>query len=93
MCSSWRFFSFCKELKRSSSKDWIDIFADRKVEINAVSSEFIHVLSHQKLHAQFWKVKTNDINLRNYQLIAKEELENYPVSRLTEKYFETLALI
>jgi len=30
--------------------------------------------------------------LKNYQLIAKEELENYPVSRLTEKYFETLEL-
>ena len=24
--------------------------------------------------------------------LAKEELENYPVSRLTEKYFETLEL-
>lgn len=74
------------------SEDWVDIFADEKVEIQSVSPEFIHVLSHQKLHAQFWKVKTNDINLKNYQLIAKEDLENYPVSRLTEKYFETLEL-
>ena len=73
-------------------EDWIDIFADKKVEIQSVSVEFIHVLSHQKLYAKFWKVKTNDINLKNYQLIAKEELENYPVSRLTEKYFETLEL-
>jgi A/G-specific adenine glycosylase len=74
------------------SEAWADIFADKKVEIQSVSSEFIHVLSHQKIHAQFWEVKTNDINLKNYQLIAKEELENYPVSRLTEKYFETLKL-
>ena len=75
-----------------SSENWVNIFGDEKVEIQSVSIEFIHVLSHQKLHAQFWKVKINDINLKNYQLIAKEELENYPVSRLTEKYFETLEL-
>lgn len=75
-----------------SSENWVNIFGNEKVEIQSVSVEFIHVLSHQKLHAQFWKVKTNDINLKNYQLIAKEELENYPVSRLTEKYFETLEL-
>ncbi len=63
------------------------------VEIKAVSSQFIHILSHQKLYAQFWKVETNEIDLSNYQLIRIEELENYPVSRLTEKYLETLALI
>jgi len=80
------------EKKLILSEDWADIFADEKVEIQSVSSEFIHVLSHQKLHAQFWKVKINDINLNNYQLIAKEDLKNYPVSRLTEKYFETLEL-
>ena len=74
------------------SEDWIEIFTDEKIEIQSVSPEFIHVLSHQKLHVQFWKVKAHDINLKNYQLIAKEELENYPVSRLTEKYFETLEL-
>jgi len=74
------------------SEEWVDFFTDAKVEIQSISSEFIHVLSHQKIHAQFWKVKTNDINLKNYQLIAKEELENYPVSRLTEKHFETLEL-
>ena len=74
------------------SEVWTDFFADEKVKIQSVSTEFIHVLSHQKLYAQFWSVKSNDINLKSYQLIAKEELENYPVSRLTEKYLETLEL-
>ena len=53
------------EKKLISSEDWVDIFADEKVEIQSVSPEFIHVLSHQKLHAQFWKVKTKQQNIRS----------------------------
>ncbi len=86
------FFVRVNEKELLLSEEWANMFAGVKVEIQSISSEFIHVLSHQKIYAQFWEVKTNDINLRNHQLIAKEELENYPVSRLTEKYFETLEL-
>ena len=57
-----------------------------------MSSEFIHVLSHQKIHAQFWSVKSSNISLKEFELVPKEDLLNYPVSRLTEKYFETIKL-
>ena len=74
------------------SEGWTHIFGNEDVNIKCVSREFIHLLSHQKIHARFWRIQTDQVNLKSYQLVAKKELEKYPVSRLTEKYFETLEL-
>jgi A/G-specific adenine glycosylase len=87
------FYQRISEKELISSAGWAGIFLDEKIKIESVSAELIHVLSHQKLHTKFWKVKADNLNLQNFQLIAIEELINYPVSRLTEKYFETLGLI
>ena len=73
--------------------DWANIFNGAKVEIVSISPEFIHVLSHQKLHAKFWRLKTKNVQLKNFDFIAEKDLLIYPVSRLTEKYFETIELI
>ena len=61
-------------------------------DIKSVSSEFIHILSHQKIHAQFWHIKAVDVVLKEYELIPKNNLFEFPISRLTEKYFETIEL-
>ena len=76
-----------------ATEGWAEIFQGDGLEINSISPEFIHVLSHQKIHAKFWKIKAEDVALKNFDLIAKKDLLNYPVSRLTEKYFETIELI
>ena len=76
-----------------ATEDWAKIFQGDSLEINSISPEFIHVLSHQKIHAKFWKIKAEDVALKNFDLIAKKDLLNYPVSRLSEKYFETIELI
>ncbi len=76
-----------------AAEDWKNIFNGAKVEIASISPEFIHVLSHQKIHAQFWRLKTKNVQLKNFDFIAEKDLLNYPVSRLTEKYFETIELI
>ena len=75
------------------SEEWISIFNGAKVEIISVSTDFIHVLSHQKIHAHFWKIKTQNVQLNNFDFIEVKDLLSYPVSRLTEKYFETIELI
>lgn len=74
------------------SDHWNAFFQKNKFDVSLVSSEFIHVLSHQKIHAQFWSVKSSNISLKEFELVPKEYLLNYPVSRLTEKYFETIKL-
>jgi len=74
------------------SDEWLRIFLNSTCEVKSISSEFIHILSHQKIHAQFWHIKAASVVLDEYELISKNSLFNFPVSRLTEKYFETIEL-
>ena len=74
------------------SDEWSRIFLNSICEVKSVSSEFIHILSHQKILAQFWQIKATDLVLEKYELISKNSLFEFPVSRLTEKYFETIEL-
>jgi len=74
------------------SDEWLDIFLNPICDVKSVSSEFIHILSHQKIHAQFWQIKAAGVSLEKYDLISKNSLLEFPVSRLTEKYFETINL-
>ena len=75
------------------SEEWLNFFKANKLDVCLVSNEFVHVLSHQKIYAQFWQLKAKDISLKEYKLVPKKDLLNYPVSRLTEKYFESIKLI
>jgi hypothetical protein len=74
------------------SDEWSKVFFDSKCDVKSVSSEFTHILSHQKIQAQFWQIKAADVVLREYELIPKNSLLEFPVSRLIEKYFETIEL-
>ena len=74
------------------SDDWLKIFLNSTCDVKSVSSEFIHILSHQKIHAQFWHIKAASVVLKEYERISKNSLLEFPVSRLTEKYFETIEL-
>jgi len=74
------------------SDEWSDIFLNPIYDVKSVSSEFIHILSHQKIHAQFWQIKAAGVSLEKYELVSKNRLLEFPVSRLTEKYFETINL-
>ena len=75
------------------SEEWLNFFKANKLDVCLVSNEFVHVLSHQKIYAQFWQLKAKDISLKECKLVPKKDLLNYPVSRLTEKYFESIKLI
>ncbi len=79
-----------KELINTS--EWETLIDADDVEIVSVSGEYIHKLSHQKLHVVFWNLKSTEITLPEYELVAKNTLLSYPVSRLMEKYFETLVI-
>ena len=74
------------------SDEWSKVFFNSKCDVKSVSSEFIHILSHQKIHAQFWLINTCGVVLKEYELISKNSLLEFPVSRLIEKYFETIEL-
>lgn len=50
-----------------------------------------HVLSHQVIHAVFYKVDVSEIQLdKEYLKIRVDDIDDYPVSRLVHKYLEQL---
>jgi A/G-specific adenine glycosylase len=72
------------------SDDWQNIFGGYDLEIKSVSSNFTHQLSHQKIHAKFWEIKINNFSVKGFEKISREDIVKYPVSRLMEKYLNTI---
>ena len=69
------------------------MFAKAKImKIDQRMKEVKHVLSHQQIFAKFYKIEL-DLELEyvgnRMQLISLDELSNYAVSRLVDRYFET----
>ena len=81
-----------KESQVMQSDEWLKVFFNSKYVVHSVSIEFIHILSHQKIYAQFWQIKAANVSFDEFELISKNNLLEFPVSRLTEKYFETIDL-
>ena len=64
----------------------LGVFGKSKPKILSVSEEYIHKLSHQKIHAKFWEVEVESLNLDWFQIIDRTDLKKYPVSALIQKY-------
>ncbi len=54
------------------------------------SSEYKHVLSHRKIYAKFWMIKTTkELSGNNAIAIDKKDLVNYPMPRLIRRFLES----
>ena len=64
----------------------------KKENIVTKSDEFIHQLSHQRIHAVFWKIKTSPLKkIETTHIITSiNTLESYPVPKLVENYIKSL---
>ena len=71
-----------------ASNKWQKIFSTSDYKIESISTQYIHKLSHQCIYAKFWQINVLDFNLEKYLFLANDELKNYPVSRLTDKFFK-----
>lgn len=79
------------ELPEIMQTDWFaSLFQNRTVQILSQSKEIKHVLSHQIIHAVFYIITVPDAVVFPSQFISvdKDEIANYPVSRLTENFLE-----
>jgi A/G-specific adenine glycosylase len=58
-----------------------------------ISNTYTHLLSHRKIEAIFVHIKSSEAVAKNTEqiMIKKEEFDNYPISRLTEKYWEDIS--
>ena len=80
------------ELQKMSAFEAIFGF-ELPLDITLVLSEKKHVLSHQVIFANFYKVRilNKDSALDKFIEIKSSELDNYAISRLTHIYFDKLA--
>jgi len=54
---------------------------------------FVHILSHQKIHATFWKVDVKKLKTEKGKTIVNiNELDNYPMPQLLIRYLEQATL-
>ncbi len=68
---------------------WINFFKDSVKQISSISEEYIHKLSHQKIHAKFWEIDVNSFRSSDFKIVKCNELQKYPVSSLIEKYLNS----
>jgi A/G-specific adenine glycosylase len=75
----------------TQSKEWGTLLNATKPLITNISNEYKHVLSHQNIFATFLEIqikKPTDFLIQNYTSIDREELGEYAVSRLIERYLQ-----
>ena len=76
-----------------SSFKWVEFFKSIKYKIKLVSNEYIHKLSHQHIYAKFWLINVQTLSINNKRFIEKNQLKNYPVSKLMDKFFKDYNII
>jgi A/G-specific adenine glycosylase len=75
----------------TQSKEWNSFFNGLQPEITKISGEYKHVLSHQNIFATFIEIQLNAPSgflKQNFISIEKNNLEEYAVSRLIERYMK-----
>lgn len=70
----------------SSSSSFISLFENSEIEKIERVCEFKHVLSHQIIHAVFYKVYINNLINGDYININSEQVEDYAIPQLIHKY-------
>ncbi|MDB0027000.1 A/G-specific adenine glycosylase [Flavobacteriales bacterium] len=68
------------------SAEWFGVFGKNKPIISSISEEYIHKLSHQKIHAKFWELEVESLKFDGFQIVERSDLKKYPVSALIQKY-------
>jgi A/G-specific adenine glycosylase len=72
-------------------KDLEDLVKELPFEVEAISDERKHILSHQILYCRFYHLKTKNlsqVNLETFKQIPKPTLKQYPIPILLEKYLK-----
>ena len=70
------------------SKEWKGIFKNSDYEVQSISKQYEHKLSHQYIYSYFWIINVDAFKLKKYSFVKKSEIKNYPISRLIDKFLE-----
>lgn len=90
-------FPLIETLKPLSDKSIYDnvnkmfLTGQKKAKISHISSEVIHILSHQRLHTRFIHVDVEAFDtpgLSGFIPVYKEKIDDFPLPRLIDRYME-----
>lgn len=70
-----------KDVKNLTSEKW-GVKAEIKI------AEYQHILSHQKIHASFWRIDSPITNDEEIISVSLDQIQGYPLPRLIDKYLE-----
>jgi len=87
------FLEFSKNIsddKVVESDSWSKLFGDHALDIKLNNLNYIHKLTHQKIYAKFWDIKIKKFSIQGFEKMTLKTLKKYPVSRLMEKYLNTI---
>ena len=66
------------------SREWQTLFHGTKVTLLNTSRSYLHKLSHQHIHARFYKIKVEpDYTLEEYRAVPADEFNRYAFPKLT----------
>lgn len=68
-----------------------ELIQGSNIQLEKVSKEIKHVLSHQVIYARFWELKTNDsvfIDKMTISLVNEEDISGYALPKLIENYLK-----
>ena len=70
-----------------TDKKFKTLFDNLAINIESVSAEIIHLLSHQKLHVRFIEISISKPNLKsNWIKIKPEDVSEYPIPQLIDNF-------
>ena len=76
------------------SAEWLKFTGKNKYIIKRVSSNYKHILSHQKIYARFWEIDClkpfDKIIPKTALVINQKNIHTYAVPRLIDKYLQDL---
>jgi A/G-specific adenine glycosylase len=71
---------------RLTGHDFNTVFPPGVFEFQGVSGQYIHLLTHQKLHVMFYRFHAGKIIDLPYILVSLKDIHNYPVPKLIDRY-------
>lgn len=66
--------------------DFSELMQSSMPEFLEVSGQYVHLLTHQKLHARFYHFHSDKMVELPYILVLLKEIHKYPVPRLIDRY-------
>lgn len=76
----------------NENKQWKKWFENERFELKSISEEYVHQLSHQKLHARFFHIAAGELCFdkiageKNHQAVTPQSFKNLPIPRLIDLY-------